>query len=122
MSDKVELYRHPKQKEHRGWVRIPQLEEHLEEEGIIGRCDSIEDARIKGWMDSPDNYPLELRKLKVVLWGSRGRSGIGQWVMVLHYHEEHDHDGNVVVSRLLALKYLFCNALDYRHPALIHLE
>lgn len=51
------------------------LERHLTIVGLMGRCASLEDLLIKGWIANPSTYPEELKKKNIFLWRHAVTSG-----------------------------------------------
>lgn len=72
---KVELYRHEAQGADRRGIDGEDLNKHIRETGLIGRCLSFEDEIVKGWIADPSTYPEEFKGMEVFLWKSRRKYG-----------------------------------------------
>src|SRR3990167_8257914 len=71
---KLELYYHESQKNGK-YIKGADLEKHLIETGLIDQCLSFEDEVVKGWIDKPETYPEEYKKVYPHLWKSTKTSG-----------------------------------------------
>lgn len=72
-----------------GWIEGFDLEKHLEETKLIGRCFSLEDELVKGWLANPPTYPEEFKGKAIFLWKSRRASGDDRGVAYLIWSDRH---------------------------------
>ncbi len=66
----------------------PDLEAHLHENRLLGRCLSFDSPLVQSWYGRPVRYPESLREIRPILWGDVSGSGKQRSVTFLHWIDE----------------------------------